>query len=103
MKELFLGIFFSSLGDLSHCPSQRRPSEGSEEEAMVRPKPKRGERPRPKPGERRIDAAIDHFVELGFPKPLIRRVINDLLKVLPPSVIFPLRPVIAHPSSFMFL
>jgi hypothetical protein len=85
MKELFFGIFFSSLGDLSHCPLQCRPSEGSEEEAMVRPKPKRGERPRPKPGERRIDAAIDHFVELGFPKPQIRRVINDLLKVSLPQ------------------
>ncbi|CAN6302386.1 unnamed protein product, partial [Urochloa humidicola] len=36
---------------------------------------------RPKRGERRIDAAIDHLAEQGFPKPRIRKAINDLLKV----------------------
>ncbi|CAL5080372.1 unnamed protein product [Urochloa decumbens] len=36
---------------------------------------------RPKKGERRIDAAIDHLAQLGFPKPRIRKTINDLLKV----------------------
>ncbi|CAM0144602.1 unnamed protein product [Urochloa decumbens] len=36
---------------------------------------------RPKKGERRIDAAIDHLAQLGFPKPRIRKTIDDLLKV----------------------
>ncbi|CAN6285770.1 unnamed protein product, partial [Urochloa humidicola] len=36
---------------------------------------------RPKKGERRIDAAIDYLAEQGFPKPRIRKAINDLLKV----------------------
>ncbi|CAN6203926.1 unnamed protein product [Urochloa humidicola] len=36
---------------------------------------------RPKRGERRIDAAIDHLAQYGFPKPRIRKTINDLLKV----------------------
>ncbi|CAO2169047.1 unnamed protein product, partial [Urochloa humidicola] len=36
---------------------------------------------RPKRGERRIDAAIDHLAEQGFPKPRIRKAINELQKV----------------------
>ncbi|XP_062199649.1 uncharacterized protein LOC133902089 [Phragmites australis] len=38
-------------------------------------------RPRPKRGERRIDAAIDHLAEYGFPKTLIRRTINNFLQL----------------------
>nr|CAB3452866.1 unnamed protein product [Digitaria exilis] len=38
-------------------------------------------RPKLKSGERRIDAAIDHLAPYGFPKPQIRKVINDLLKL----------------------
>jgi hypothetical protein len=38
-------------------------------------------RPRPKRGERRIDAAIDHLAEYGFPKPRIRKIIKNLLQV----------------------
>ncbi|XP_066389633.1 uncharacterized protein [Miscanthus floridulus] len=38
-------------------------------------------RPRAKRGDRRIDAAIDHLVPYGFPKPRIRKIINELLKL----------------------
>nr|CAB3456629.1 unnamed protein product [Digitaria exilis] len=36
---------------------------------------------RPRRGERRIDAAMDHLAAYGFPKPQIRKVINDLLQL----------------------
>jgi hypothetical protein len=52
---------------------------------------------RPGQGERWIDAAFDHLTDFGFPKPKIRRVINDLLKFIPPSVIFPFS--LSLPSS----
>ncbi|KAM0918021.1 hypothetical protein ACQ4PT_009385 [Festuca glaucescens] len=35
---------------------------------------------RPKSGDRRIDAAIDHFVPMGFKKVDIRNIVNSLLK-----------------------
>ncbi|KAL6639708.1 hypothetical protein ACP70R_022530 [Stipagrostis hirtigluma subsp. patula] len=38
-------------------------------------------RPRPRRGERRIDAAIDHLAGYGFPKPNIRKTINNLLQL----------------------
>ncbi|KAF2915117.1 hypothetical protein DAI22_09g006900 [Oryza sativa Japonica Group] len=34
---------------------------------------------RPGRGQRRIDAAIDHLSEYGFPRPIIRQTINELL------------------------
>jgi hypothetical protein len=34
-----------------------------------------------KSGDRRIDAAIDHFVPMGFKKVDIRNIVNSLLKV----------------------
>ncbi|PUZ70017.1 hypothetical protein GQ55_2G185500 [Panicum hallii var. hallii] len=37
-------------------------------------------RPRPRRGERRIDAAIDHLAQYGFPRPQIRKIINNLLQ-----------------------
>lgn len=36
---------------------------------------------RPRRGERRIDAAIDRLSHYGFPRPDIRRVINELLQL----------------------
>ncbi|OEL22831.1 hypothetical protein BAE44_0016150 [Dichanthelium oligosanthes] len=36
--------------------------------------------PRPRRGERRIDAAIDHLAQYGFPKLQIRKIINGLLQ-----------------------
>ncbi|PUZ70016.1 hypothetical protein GQ55_2G185500 [Panicum hallii var. hallii] len=38
-------------------------------------------RPRPRRGERRIDAAIDHLAQYGFPRPQIRKIINNLLQL----------------------
>ncbi|KAM0911369.1 hypothetical protein ACQ4PT_013527 [Festuca glaucescens] len=35
---------------------------------------------RPKSGDRRIDAAIDHFVPMGFKKIDVRNIVNSLLK-----------------------
>ncbi|KAF7111428.1 hypothetical protein CFC21_111443 [Triticum aestivum] len=37
-------------------------------------------RRRPRAGEKRMDAAIDHFAEMGYRKADVRRVVNKLLK-----------------------
>lgn len=56
-------------------------------------------RPRPSRGERRIDAAIDHLAEIGFPRPQIRKVINDLLKVTPSPLLRRLFIILEEPKK----